>query len=975
MEKYKVDYSKQENQAKFDELSLSERQVIINQAQEEALLIMEAARKISGKRGAKEIAAVDYKAAFQARTDEDLKKELLESFMQSAVDKFIDRIFDKQAIESLCKCRMTAEQERAADNFARRFAMYFSSGGYQEYLNEAMELYEKVPSDIAREIVRKTFSFNFEVMVRGNYDESRKILKVIEEAKDNLKISDEFIQQSSLEGVFFSLYEGRTDRYRDMKEFVGVPEWVREIPEMKHAASTHITYNRRMAKELRSDYVLPDEEFFDALTIGTAKDMSNYCSSNFPDNEVFKKELNIPDSYAKRCIELGIVLSLQKDSITNSFDIIKKFGVSDKVLATAEIQNAAKKSLYRQIENKNGAKFSEMIEGYNIKRSDVSDTIRLAMESGNEMKVILMLDDIATQYFEPLEQEYGLLFYKTNIGIPSATFYTPFKKVFEENDKIKLEGFVGQFKAKIDSIISNQPQTEEITKQDGYKELIELMYPNNVGSWTGFRTNESCKDRSADLAGFKIKPVYEIKLGKGSEMILREGADKDEKALAQIEKNIRNTQAEFEKVGFDKSKMFELFDQTLEKETAGIDYIDIFKTREEKIFSLILENMVNRISDDKLKEILISYYFIVDEDIRAYLESTRDQVAQSRNKDYANLGELREFFADRMVDLSRKITNGQKNEDILKILPGYYNQKSSLEKNAQVADALNRANINYSDYSRHLDGLKKKGNEKAVSAFILNEQKKIARLIKTVTGSSADPETIDVAKFSIEELISGVDAGKHGDYDDELFSNYLLGVSQGIFKDEISLIDRELSKYKPGEDDKKRKQFRQLECIITKNHTSAHARGVGGVCVSGDNPDKGENCIWNLPNYFQMVLRDKTTKICQGLVLLHHFEENGKKILTASFNPSSTYLYKVDESELFNGLMKQLAVFASDNGFDYICTSTGHGMRTNRTGGEFEKAMDKAIKDKDAKISFSESKTFSFHPSYKMQNLDVIWEK
>ena len=124
-----------------------------------------------------------------------------------------------------------------------------------------------------------------------------------------------------------------------------------------------------------------------------------------------------------------------------------------------------------------------------------------------------------------------------------------------------------------------------------------------------------------------------------------------------------------------------------------------------------------------------------------------------------------------------------------------------------------------------------------------------------------------------------------------------------------------------------------------------------------------------------MVFQEPDTLQCQGLVLLHHFNEGGKKVLTASFNPSSTYLYSVDESALFNGISSSLEQFAAENDFDMVVTPQNKTIRTNRTGGEFEKAMDKKVAQIGKTFKFNAAQQFSYHPVYQIQDMDIIWEK
>ena len=67
-----------------------------------------------------------------------------------------------------------------------------------------------------------------------------------------------------------------------------------------------------------------------------------------------------------------------------------------------------------------------------------------------------------------------------------------------------------------------------------------------------------------------------------------------------------------------------------------------------------------------------------------------------------------------------------------------------------------------------------------------------------------------------------------------------------------------------------------------------------------------------------MVLIDPDIDRCEGAVLLHVYKSKGKKILVASFQPAQSYVFQVDNQELFDGILKQLKVFARDNDFDTV---------------------------------------------------------
>lgn len=134
-------------------------------------------------------------------------------------------------------------------------------------------------------------------------------------------------------------------------------------------------------------------------------------------------------------------------------------------------------------------------------------------------------------------------------------------------------------------------------------------------------------------------------------------------------------------------------------------------------------------------------------------------------------------------------------------------------------------------------------------------------------------------------------------------------------------------------------------------------------------------CMWNLPIFGQMVLYDPASRPCEGVVLFHRYEEEGKKILSASFQPTSTYLYKVNEKKLFEQLLGQMIVLAEDYAIDLLTVAKARHIRTNRTGGDFDRAMDAQIAKIGKEITLSQPEIFSFSPKYLQPALCVRWER
>jgi hypothetical protein len=78
---------------------------------------------------------------------------------------------------------------------------------------------------------------------------------------------------------------------------------------------------------------------------------------------------------------------------------------------------------------------------------------------------------------------------------------------------------------------------------------------------------------------------------------------------------------------------------------------------------------------------------------------------------------------------------------------------------------------------------------------------------------------------------------------------------------------------------------------------------------------------------------------------------------------------------MFNGMLSALERFSADNGFDQIVVSQNRGIRTNRTGGQFEGAMDQRISQVGESMSFGERQVFSYSPLYELKDMDVVWNK
>lgn len=581
--------------------------------------------------------------------------------------------------------------------------------------------------------------------------------------------------------------------------------------------------------------------------------------------------------------------------------------------------------------------------------------------------------------------------------------------------------YIAQLESLAERMTGSGTFTEEERKKPFYKDLLRHVFSNNAGNYGSFESNESCPDRSSDLAEFKIKPRYEIDLLSQSEIRVKEGETLDISVKESVQKPILEIAEKMNALSHDKEKiqvaLQENVDKTLHEilEKGGLQGVDLtsITTTDEKLFLILTDSIYGSRSIDPnaIKNLMITYEFANFEDISDYIAGTSDRVGRASNQDYALLCEVGTFYSDRIKEVNRRLVQAAwNNPTIVATMPEYFKKLAQDTTMAQRKDMINRLQIDRlgtsesfikqvgkmlekrkgrkytSDevkdiiqrYERYTGGLAEKASTsqkpetKAFYGQLRSQRERTFEALKAITGQEVDPKQTYLGEIDLQQVLNTEASIREGKYDEEQFASYTVQRFIDLFEDERTKIDGELAKFESLSG----KQREILHGYITKSKESANARMVGGVCVAGDNPDKHPNQnIWSMPNYLQMVFQEPDTLQCQGLVLLHHFNEGGKKILTASYNPSSTYLYSVDEAALFNGITNSLEQFAKENGFDILTVPRNKTIRTNRTGGEFEKSMDKKIAQVGKSFKFETAKQFSYHPIYQIQEMDIIWER
>ncbi len=581
--------------------------------------------------------------------------------------------------------------------------------------------------------------------------------------------------------------------------------------------------------------------------------------------------------------------------------------------------------------------------------------------------------------------------------------------------------YVAQLKSLAEKMTGSSLITDEERNRPYYKDLLRHVYPNNSGNWTNYENNDTCTDRNKDIAGFKIEPRYEIDLLTQSEIRIKEGESPDDSVKDEVQRPILEVADKLNQLGHDKNKINEAFNEEIDRtlkeilEKGGIEGLDVnsLSSPDEKLFLILTDSIYGTRSTNPntIKRLFITYEFANFEDISDYITGTRDRVSRANNQDYALLCEIGAFYSDRIKEVNRRLVEmAWRNPAISNLMPHYFRKLSQDAQLAQQNDLINRLRIDKLGPSEtflkqaarilekrrgrkyELDEVREiigryegitKGLQKQAStssnpqtrAFygqLRSQREKTLEALRIINGEEIDPKNIHLGEIDLQQVLKTEKDIKEGRYDEDEFASYTTQRLIDIFEEERDKITAELSKFESISG----KQREVLYAYITKSKESANARMVGGVCVAGDNPAKSlDKNMWDMPNYLQLVFQESDTLQCQGVILLHHFRQDGKGVLAASLNPSSTYLYSVDESALFKGIMTILEQFADKNVFDMIVFSKNKSIRTNRTGGEFERSLDERIAKVDKTFKFDSPQQFSYNPNYQLQDMDVVWEK
>ncbi|MBU4332136.1 hypothetical protein KKD20_03375, partial [Patescibacteria group bacterium] len=377
--------------------------------------------------------------------------------------------------------------------------------------------------------------------------------------KKEFNLSNEITNELAKQAMIKSLLETWTGSAINIKRlFFNSNDKIIKSPEIQEAAKSGMIKGL-LTKTWFNDALRIKENFLSDEIAGEVckqvmiKDLGR---GNIDNAIKIKEKFNLPEEAVQDAAKQEMIRRLDDGMIDYAVEIKEKFNLPEEIITSPEIQDAAKQGMIVCFRYGNINDTLRIKEEFKLPDQELAQGIEEIIKQEKLLPILTNLDVIPESVLRLLENKYFLLTYKQNLALASEKIYNQYRKFKQEGDEVQLAGFIEKIRSQTESLISNEPQSSEISKQEYYQDLIRAVYPNHAESRTDYENNESCPDRSGDLEKFEIKDVYEIDLREGVEMEMKPSQEKDEKGLTQLEKPIAEIQQKFSQVEFDKEKMF-----------------------------------------------------------------------------------------------------------------------------------------------------------------------------------------------------------------------------------------------------------------------------------------------------------------------------------------------------------------------------------------------------------------------------------
>ena len=143
--------------------------------------------------------------------------------------------------------------------------------------------------------------------------------------------------------------------------------------------------------------------------------------------------------------------------------------------------------------------------------------------------------------------------------------------------------------------------------------------------------------------------------------------------------------------------------------------------------------------------------------------------------------------------------------------------------------------------------------------------------------------------------------------------------------------------------------------LMSKHRAHSVAMFSMGVCVAVDKK------LWNQPDFWQMIIFDED-QTCTGGVIYRTIEEDGKKYLVLSIQPSSSMLNSVSPDQVYDKIIRHAQAIAHKLSYDAVLIPTDSTINSNRS------SIQTVIAKNQATITLKQTYDFSYDPFHYTYN-------
>ncbi|MCB0355283.1 MAG: hypothetical protein KDD64_17245, partial [Bdellovibrionales bacterium] len=425
--------------------------------------------------------------------------------------------------------------------------------------------------------------------------------------------------------------------------------------------------------------------------------------------------------------------------------------------------------------------------------------------------VLENLHRIPSHLLEGLEGENVFLErFKKDIGIGSERIYEMYRKRCMSGNPAKRREFVEAVSRLVEGMVSPKSHSDALISHPLYGELVNSVYTSHSGTFGPQELLDSPGgvrnvDRSGDIRRFAFDSKYTIDLAEGVRMVLRDGTSRATELMNAIQDPIlfaRGVAQNLTRVA-----RGEPLQKAIAEEFSKLGPLPDGSSIEERL-GLLLCNVVEGSSTKKqFMDCFLLHHMLVTSGELEFLRATQARSERAKNKDYAYLLLLREYFSDKLFDTAKNLfSEALKSSHVFERLATLHERVSGETLVKERRALMGRLQLSEAGMSQRVldviaeklqdDRIPSAKKREIVSSIVSREQRRAAQLLRHLGEKPERPDAIHLGRFTdaLPSLLSReaeiVPLESSGALD------FFTSCFEGVVSPDIQSIDLEVKKYR-----------------------------------------------------------------------------------------------------------------------------------------------------------------------------------